>query len=439
LSSTPFDVVNALYGEFFERGVRHFFPSFNIETLGRPNSSPPGFTFLPRPDGRLEVQWGGLEYAVHRDGRSLSADEVRLVAAISNVLAARYRSLFNANVTATSFGLFRGIPEDHYVSAYLDPAPFTEGNEAPSGLDRIADAIEVLRIASLTTYENRRVSTGVLLLGSRQRRRPAGAVAYASQLTALKSFHRLSDGLRTMFVVNPDGSLVELADVCELASCNSDVSLPAPSPAIYYSHALATLRGGHICCVLTPNGEIKIWAEGAQQFNFLEGRWRLTEVAERYGQWARGVGDARLAELLFTAALNLAEARRGGIFVVAEDPAAARQFVSSADLLLDGEPSRGRKDQIQYLLRGKQVLTMSPAILETIAHVDGAIVLDRESNLLAFGAILRHDLTIASESELVEGSRTTAAVESSKFGCVLKISEDGLVSFYRNRKCVWEL
>ena len=65
--------------------------------------------------------------------------------------------------------------------------------------------------------------------------------------------------------------------------------------------------------------------------------------------------------------------------------------------------------------------------------------LDRESNLLAFGAILRHDLTIASESEIVEGSRTTAAVESSKFGSVLKISEDGLVSFYRNRICVWEL
>ena len=40
-------------------------------------------------------------------------------------------------------------------------------------------------------------------------------------------------------------------------------------------------------------------------------------------------------------------------------------------------------------------------------------MLDCESNLLAFGAILRHDLTIASESEIVEGSRTTAAIESS--------------------------
>jgi hypothetical protein len=355
------------------------------------------------------------------------------------VLSARYSSLFDAGSNPSSFGLFNGMPEDHYVSAYLDPTPFVDPNTFHSGRDRISDAIEVLRIASLTTYENRRVSTGVLLLGSHARPRREGVVPYGSQLTAIKSFHRLSDGLRTLFVVNPDGSLVDLVDICDFACIHADASLPAPSPGAYHSHALATLRGGHLCLVLTPNGEIKIWAEGAQQFNYLEGRWRLTQVAERYRQWALAIGDARLADILFKAALNLAEARRGGIFVVVEDPQSARQFVSSADLLFDGEPLRGRKDQIQYLLRDRQILEMSPSILETIAHVDGAIVLDCESNLLAFGAILRHDLTIASESEIVEGSRTTAAIESSKFGSVLKISEDGLVAFYKNRERIWEL
>jgi len=152
-----------------------------------------------------------------------------------------------------------------------------------------------------------------------------------------------------------------------------------------------------------------------------------------------GHGDPRLAEILFSVALNMAEARRGGIFVVLEDPSAARQFVSPPDLLLDGEPSHGGKDQIQYLLRNRRVLEMSPAILETIARMDGAVVLDSQSNLIAFGAILRHDLTIAADSEIVEGSRTTAAIESSKFGSVLKISEDGLVSFYRARRRIWEI
>ena len=439
MAATPTDVVNALYGEFFARGVRHFLPSCRIQSFGNPNSDPPAFTFNPRPDGRLEVQWGGLEYAVHHDGRSLSGDEVRLVAAISNVLAARYRSLFNATSNATSFGLFRGLPEDHYVAAFLDPATYLETDSMPSARDRISDALEVLRITSLTTYENRRVSTGVLLLGSDPRPCPAGAVPYTSELAAIKSFHRLSDGRRTVFLVNPDGNLVDLVDVSEFCQACSDAKLPAPSSAAYQSHAGATIEGDHICLVLTPNGEIKVWAQGVQQFNFLDGRWHLTEAKERYRQWARAVGDERLAELLFTVALNRAEARRGGMFVVLEDPTVARQFVSQVDLLFDGEMSHGRKDQIQYLLRGRRVLDMAPTVLETLSRLDGAIVLDNASNLLAFGAILRHDLTIAPEAEIVEGSRTTAALESSRFGSVLKISEDGMVSFYKNRVRVWEI
>jgi hypothetical protein len=215
--------------------------------------------------------------------------------------------------------------------------------------------------------------------------------------------------------------------------------LPAPTAVTFRAHALATLHNDNVCLVLTPNGEMKIWAEGVQQLNFLDGRWRLTEVVDRYRQWTEAVGDNRLAELLFVVALNRAEARRGGMFVVVDDPAIARQFVSPVDLLFDGEPPHGRKDQIQYLLRGKRALDLAPTVLETMSRLDGAIVLDTASNLLAFGAILRHDLTTAPEVEIVEGSRTTAALESSRFGSVLKISEDGLVSFYKDRQKIWEI
>jgi hypothetical protein len=152
LIASPTVVVNALYGEFFERGVRHFLPWCRIQALSNSNSNSPAFTVNPRPDGRLQVQWAGLEYAVHCEGRALSEDEVRLIAAVSNVLAARYRSLFNATSDASGFGLFRGLPEDHYVSAFLDASPFLEADIDPSARDRISDALEVLRITSLTTY-----------------------------------------------------------------------------------------------------------------------------------------------------------------------------------------------------------------------------------------------------------------------------------------------
>lgn len=421
MTPATLDAVNALYGEFFERGVRHFLPGCHVT----------------RPAGiGLEALWSGSDYAVEFPDRPLSTEEARLVEAVNTVLASRYRSLFNAS-TANGFGLFRGLPEDRYVAAFLDPAPYLELN--PAAKDRIADAIELLRLTSLTTYENRRVSTGALLLGSNPRPSLSGAVHYTSELAAIKSFHRLSDGLRTLFLVNPDGSLVDIVSVAHFGRNLAGAPLPAPSAAAYQSHALATLEGGHICLVLTQNGEIKIWANGVQQFNFLEGRWRLTEAERRYRQWEQAVGNPALAGLLFGVALNLAEGRRGGMFVVVYEPDLARQFVSVSDLLFDGGSSHGSKDQIQYLLRGKRALEMAPEILETVSRMDGAIVLDGVSNLLAFGAILRHDLTIAPEAEIVEGSRTTAALESSKFGCVLKISEDGLVSFYKDRQRIWEI
>ena len=450
MTSTPFDVVNALYGEFFERGVRHFFPAFNVEALGPANTitSLPDFTFHPRPDGRLEVRWGNLEYAVHRHGGSLSEDEVRLVAAISNVLAARYRSLFHADANATSFGLFRGLPEDHYVSAYLDSTPFVDADGVPSGRDRISDALEVLRIASLTTYENRRVNTGVLLFGKLPDPchvpppLPDGALPYSQALTTTRTFSRLSDGMRTVALVDGAGRMVELVDIEEWARPYQDMELPVPCAASFTAHCRATLCGGHVCLVLTPNGEIKAFADGAQVFNFLDGRWRLSDVGEKYAQWVQAIAQTPLAARLFTTTLNLAERRRGGLFVVLGDLADASHLVAGEDrldLVPASPPGPGSKQQFHYLLRGKSVLDLTPTVLESIARIDGAIVMDRGSNLIAFGSILRHHLGTELDEFSGEGGRTTAAVAASRFGHVLKVSEDGLVSLFAGGRCIWEI
>ena len=158
------------------------------------------------------------------------------------------------------------------------------------------------------------------------------------------------------------------------------------------------------------------------------------------------LGNSRLlAERLFSAALNLAEDRRGGLFVVLDDPKRAQHFVPIGELLQEPQMPKvdpqdtGTKDQIHYLLRHKQVLGMAPALLETIARMDGSLVMDRDSNLLAFGAILRNTRMAGSDDQILEGGRTTAAVGASRFGNVLKISEDGLVSHYKDGALVWEM
>jgi hypothetical protein len=87
----------------------------------------------------------------------------------------------------------------------------------------------------------------------------------------------------------------------------------------------------------------------------------------------------------------------------------------------------------------KRVLDVPSSVLETVARIDVGIVLDRDSNLLAFGAIFRHPDMADLHPENIEGGRTTAAISASRFGSVLKISEDGLISFFQNGKCVWDI
>jgi hypothetical protein len=145
--------------------------------------------------------------------------------------------------------------------------------------------------------------------------------------------------------------------------------------------------------------------------------------------------------LLFTAALNLAEQRRGGSFLVLDDAGRARSIVAPGDLLENEdaiEYQASAKPRLHFLLRGKRVLEMEASVLESIARMDGGIVLDREGNLLAFGAILRPAGDLQ-DSRASEGGRTTAAMQSSHYGVALKISEDGIVSFYRNGAEVWAI
>ena len=98
-----------------------------------------------------------------------------------------------------------------------------------------------------------------------------------------------------------------------------------------------------------------------------------------------------------------------------------------------------RRDLL-HLLAGRTVTELDPSVLAALATLDGATVTDVEGTLLAVGAILRHPLSseFVKADGLTEGARTTAALAASRFGPVLKVSEDGLISFYDGGR-VWDL
>jgi len=441
--------LSGLYSDLLENGIRYFFPGASLERVPRNPEHMPGLLGAVPSGGQLEFEWMGNGYSLTA-ASNLSEHERRLIRSIGMVLSSRYQLLTDEALAAQSFQLFRGLPEDRFVSAFLDSTPHSSAEAIAQVPDRVADAIEVLRTSSMSTYENRRISTGVLLFGSMPEpcheppQTPSAALRYSHQLTTIRSFHRLCDGLRTLALVDQDGMLAELIDLREWTEPYRDMPLAVPPSTKYAEHARATLCGGHICLVLSPNGEIKVYSDGVLVFRFIDGRWRLVDARHRYAMWRKAIGNDGLAERLFSVALNLTEGRRGALFVVLEKAESAQALISQPDLVdhlnhdgvAEGITS---KDQLHYLLRDRSILDVPATVLENIARIDGAVVLCGDGNLLAFGAILHHQSSEQDLNRTVEGGRTTAAIAASHYGTVLKISEDGLISMYRDGLCLWEI
>lgn len=447
--------VGALYDSLLESALRQFFDRAVLDSASMPAvEADTPFAVVPTSDpSTLSLRWFGTRYRLRSSGTwPFTPHEVRFARVVGAVLAARYRAVLNPRIVAERGDLFRGAIEDRYVGAFLDPQDYTiDAREARA--DRLASIIELLRVAALSSYENRPISTGLLLLGpSDGWGRPYGAPpiaapTYMESLPSIKSFFRLADGVRTVFLVSAAGQLLDIIDIDHWAAGLGVSGGPALADAAcasaYRAHAQATVAGGHVCAVLSPSREIKVFAEGAEIFTFRGARWHLLDLEAKYQVWASAVGQPQLAMRLFQAALDLSDAREGALFVVLRDPADVSRLVAPADRLDVPAPhvlptTRPSRRDLLHLLEGRLVIDLDPSVLAALASLDGATVVDRTGRLLAAGAILRHPPADEAQHAAAEGARTTAALTASRFGPVLKMSEDGLITFF-DQHVVWEI
>ena len=292
--------------------------------------------------------------------------------------------------------LFRGAIEDRYVSAFLDS--LAPGEPDHPRADLFATAIEVLRVAALSSYENHAISSGVLLLDKDEDRehgvppRDELSYRYSQALTGIKSFYRMCDGIRTLFLVNRQGSVLDIVDVARLR--------PGDPARGAVPDALSRARAG----------------DGRQP----EDLHRAEPVARDQGVRA-GRADVQLPQRALAPARHEGEVRhvggggrppRAGRTAVPDrasiSPTRGRArcssccaipqaslptLVSPADQLdaphgTPGDaPTRG---QMMYMLRGRTATGLDRAVLMGLARTDGATVMDATGRLLAIGAILLH-------------------------------------------------
>src|SRR5713226_3006404 len=248
-AARPF--LDGLYEELLESSLSYFFPSGQIRRLAATETASTVLRFANSGTREVQFDWMGCRYSLLLQ-HALAEHEYRLLKSIGTVLSTRYELVSSQSWAVRSTQLFRGVPEDRYVSAFLDPSPHSSAVEASSHPDRITEAIEVLRTSSMTTYENRRIATGVLLFGNfadachEPPVVPAAALSYSHSLTTIRSFHRLCDGLQTIALVDQSGHFAELVDIQGWARPYSDLPLPVPVSARYDWHSRATLCGGHV-------------------------------------------------------------------------------------------------------------------------------------------------------------------------------------------------
>jgi DNA integrity scanning protein DisA with diadenylate cyclase activity len=450
-----------LYHALLRQQIDHFFPDARLHLEGdhspiewQASTHRPNYSIRGEPDGiELSIDWFGSSYTFHPASPvPLLASERKLLEAIVRVLDLRFRTLIDADAIDRS-ELFDYALEDVIVTEYLAP---------PSPM-RLPVAMEAMRMAALSTYEDRRVSSGALLLGTEhdpafpERTNHPDAPRYNVRLTSIKIIHRLCDGLRTVFVVDCRGDLAWAVDIQRWTErVQGHVPLSAPCPRRYESHARATRTGDHVGLVLTPSQEIKVFAGGTLAFTFSNARWRLMDVPSKFDAWTRSVGETAppgLAARLFQAAMNLSEDRVGALIVLIRDPEESLpNLVAPGDRIedhlvpdpdapteADHLPPRMAKRALHHLIFSRRINDLDPSVLESLAGVDGAVVVDRRGNLMAFGAILRITPEAILAARASEGARTVAALAASYHGPVLKVSQDGVLSMYLGGRRVLEL
>ncbi len=441
------------------RTLEHFFPNAQLEVLGDRSiidwigSADEAFYRLEvDPEGLgVEIDWLGTRLAFQSGNpMPLPASERRMVEVIVAAIDLRFRGLLNQDLSHR-VDRFSYLTEDLIVADYLDAVDRY----------RVPAALEAIRVAALSTYENRRVTMGALLLGTEhdpaapRRSNREGAPNFNARLTAIKGFHRLCDGVRTLFLVDRQGDLVRLIDMAEWAEATQGSEpLVHPCPRVYVNHAKATRSGGHVCLVLSAAQEIKVFAHGTLVFSFSDARWRLLDIPSKFAVWCEAVGRtgcADLAGILFQAALNLSEARLGALFVVLRDPEhAVPQLLTLPDQISVEVPADDPEDpdnlspkrakrSLHHVVRGRTLADLEPSVLEAIASLDGAVVTDPDGRLLSFGAILRIAPEALELGRAVQGARTLAGLAASLHGPVLKVSEDGYLTMFLKGRRVWEL
>jgi DisA bacterial checkpoint controller nucleotide-binding len=304
---------------------------------------------------------------------------------------------------------------------------FAGAADRPATTDLIAETIEYLIELSGTRVESHELTHGVIITDAIHDK-PRLRFEYPTHLRAAKRAPLLFDGQRSLLVVDRDGRARS-----ELQRHRLNERFPGGNARPGRSSLLdsgsfvaeATLRLGGVGFYLRADRTIWVFVDG-QPLVLRRGEHWTAFPLELTSFIADLIGDGAAASIVVQSALNVSAQGRGAILAIVERAAALDDIVSPKDrydLRDEFDPAAIRTEtRLHHLIDGEN---LDEQTLTRLASLDGATIVDRDANLLAYGAI------VTSSDSQHEGARTAAAKSlSDSADIVLKVSEDGDITVF---------
>lgn len=229
----------------------------------------------------------------------------------------------------------------------------------------------------------------------------------------------LSNGFDTLISCTDSGCIVghESLDVPESAP---------PFAPLRYAPVAQWADQGRLVLALNRAGEILVFRDRELCFARRNGQWHFLTHEPVLKQMC-GPDSEDVRRAVYASCLDASFARTGACIsiVTSAHRRAWRQAVSSADYLSPATTTKTK--MLATLICGRAFQDLDRRLRQELLAIDGATLIDHNGAILTVGAIVKVPGGSAG------GGRLAAAMELSRFGIGIKVSQDGGIRGFKHK------
>lgn len=288
----------------------------------------------------------------------------------------------------------------------------------PSSIRTIREVLTTLDSLAARTYEGRPIVTAVGITGSINH----GAITL-NDLWEQEFAPVLSNGFDTLYKCGCDGRIFNLEAVDEPTQ-NLWQTPYRLSRIANWCHG--TTR---VALVLNRNGEILVFREKKLLFARRSGKWQSYQHETIVPQIKYGA--RKLREAVYESCLDASFGRSGACIAILDrdENIAGLNLLAKDDLL--ARQSCTKTKLVSKAVNGRRFYDLDRRLRHELLSMDGATVLKSDGTIITCGSIVRV------RGGSTGGGRKAAAIALSGYGLGIKISADGPVTGYQNKKVVF--